>query len=81
MQSRIALLPLAMLLTTACAGRSAPEPRPIPMRPSTGTQTDITGTDPLCGQVRIVELSRFDTDETKAQVIANNAVIGAVCGS
>lgn len=51
------------------------------MRPSTETPTDITGTDPLCGHVWIVELSRFDTDETKAQVIANNAVIEDVCGA
>ncbi len=34
----------------------------------------------MCDHLRIVELSRFDTDETKRQVIANNAVIAAVCG-
>ena len=81
MKSRSALLPLAMLLMTACAGRSDPDPQPIPMPPSTGTDTGTTGIDPLCGQVRIVSLSRFDTDETKAQVIRNNAVIEEVCGA
>jgi len=39
------------------------------------------GIDPLCGQVRIVELSHADTQLTKTQVIANNEVIAAVCGN
>lgn len=82
MKSSRKLAPLALLLSAACAGKAGPAPSSpaIQTPPSTETNTDITGTDPLCGQVRIVELSRFDTDETKRQVIANNAVIAAVCG-
>lgn len=80
-------MPLALMLSAACAGKveQAPPSPAIQTLPSTGANTDTGGTDtaaadPLCGKVRIVELSRYDTDETKRQVIANNAVIAAVCG-
>lgn len=82
MRSRNGLMPLALLLSAACGAKEAVEtPSPaIRTPPSTATSTAITGIDPLCGKVRIVELSRYDTDLTKRQTIANNAVIAAVCG-
>ena len=43
--------------------------------------TATGATDPLCAQVRIVDLSHSDTEDTKAQVIANNAAVAAVCGA
>lgn len=46
----------------------------------TATGATEPARDPLCAQVRIVALSHADTEDTKRQVIANNAVITAVCG-
>jgi hypothetical protein len=46
----------------------------------TPTPTATGAIDPLCSQFRIVALSHADTEDTKAQVIANNAVYAAVCG-
>lgn len=77
------LLPLApMLMLTNCAGTTAPTKPSIPILapPSTAVQTPISAIDPLCSQVRIVELSRIDSTGTKKQVEANNAVITKVCG-
>lgn len=75
---------LGMLpMLAACASMTDPAPQSTPTltRPSTATRTGTTAIDdPLCAHFRIVALSRYDTTATKAQVIANNAVLAAVCG-
>ena len=78
------LSPMALLLAlmlTACGGSQdrSIALTPIPAPPSTGANTGTSAIDPLCSQIRIVELSRFDTTGTKEQVIGNNAVIDKVC--
>lgn len=56
----------------------------VPLSTPAPTPTSATkvapAIDPLCSQVRTVELSRLDTTGTKEQVEANNAVLAKVCG-
>ena len=70
------LLPLALLPMLASCGNVFHHPASTTLTP---TQTATGGIDPLCSQVRIVALSHADTEDTKAQVIANNAALAAVC--
>ena len=75
------LLPVLGLMLTGCsltpATITAP---PMLLPPSTPTRTDTSGTNALlCSEVQIVQLSRFDTDQTKLQVEANNHVIATLC--
>lgn len=80
MKLSLTLLLLALTLT-GCGGSQGRSIAlsPIPAPPSTGANTGTSAIDPLCSQIRIVELSRFDTTGTKEQVIGNNAVIDKVC--
>lgn len=64
-------LGLPLMLASCASPPSHPASTPIPM--ATGV------TDPLCASLSIVALSHADTDLTKRQVIANNAVLSKVC--
>ena len=77
------LVPLALLpMLASCGTIGAPAVQLTPPAPthSTPIQTGTTAIDPLCLSLRVVDLSRFDTDGTKEQVIANNAVLAKICG-
>lgn len=69
---------LPMLASCGTDGGQSIQSTPVPLTPSTKTG-QISVIDPLCSQLRIVLLSKLDTDGTKGQVEANNAVWRAVC--
>lgn len=69
------LLPLVLLPMLASCGNVLHRPGAT----LTPTPTATGAIDPLCSHVRIVALSHADTEDTKAQVIANNAALAAAC--
>lgn len=68
--------PIALLLLPALTLMSGCEKTAIT---STPTPTGTTETSIPCSQLGYVRLSKYDTYETKEQVIVLNQVIAAVC--
>lgn len=77
----LVLLPMlsacALIPTQSKFTATAPPPS---TSASTVIQTPTSATDPACASLQIVRYSLQDTDGTKEQVKANNAVIHRICG-